>query len=99
MKRTVAPTYAVDIYMAVDIDLAKTAMRRYCMDFGFCVNTRPTDYIYTGGEESGFVVGIINWLEEYRRLYLEPQKELEGEEKFDWGGCGCALGDDSEEIA
>lgn len=30
------------------------------------------------------------WLEEYRDMLLEGNK-LEGEEKFDFGGCGCAL--------
>lgn len=30
------------------------------------------------------------WLEDYRKMLLEGQ-ELKGEEKFDFGGCGCAL--------
>ena len=28
---------------------------------GLCVTIEPTKYIYTGGEELGYVVGLINY--------------------------------------
>lgn len=28
---------------------------------GLCVTIEPTDFIYTGGEEAGYVVGLINY--------------------------------------
>jgi hypothetical protein len=44
------------------------------------------------------VDGKLNyvWLEDYREFLLTG-KPLVGEEKFDWGGCGCALGDGEEQ--
>jgi hypothetical protein len=56
-----ATSYQFDIYMAGDIEAAKRVCRAYCDEVGFCVNVSPTDFIYTGGEESGFKVGLINY--------------------------------------
>lgn len=71
MRRECQPTIRVDIYMAGDIATAKQVCREYCRDVGFCVHIEPVDYIYTGGEEVGFKVGIINYPRfpaEYRTL-------------------------------
>jgi hypothetical protein len=35
---------------------------------GLCVTIEPTTYMYTGGEEAGYVVGLVN----YPRFPLEP---------------------------
>jgi hypothetical protein len=56
-----APSYQFDIYMAGDIEAAKRVCRVYCDEVGFCVNISPTVYVYAGGEESGFKVGLINY--------------------------------------
>lgn len=58
---TIAPTVRVDIYMAGDIEQAKQVCREYCFDVGLCVHVEPVSYIYTGGEEAGFKVGLINY--------------------------------------
>lgn len=55
------PTYQVAIYMAGDPDTAKRYLRRYCYEIGLCVTVTPTDFIYTGGEETGFVVGLLSY--------------------------------------
>jgi hypothetical protein len=55
------PTFWVDIYMAGDIWAAKTELRRECNREGLCVTLTPTEFIYTGGLESGFVVGLKNY--------------------------------------
>lgn len=55
------PTIRFDIYMAGDIGQAKQVCREYCIADGFCVHIEPTDFIYTGGEESGFKIGIVNY--------------------------------------
>jgi Fe-S-cluster-containing hydrogenase component 2 len=55
------PTYAVSIYMAGDIETAKRLLRQECYECGLCVTVDPTTYIYTGGEEQGFVVGMVNY--------------------------------------
>lgn len=54
-------TYNMSIYMAGDIETAKAYLRRYCYKTGFCVTITQTQFIYTGGEEAGFIVGIVNY--------------------------------------
>lgn len=54
-------THTVAIYMAGDIDTAKRWLRRECYERGLCVTVMPTDFIYTGGEESGFCIGFVNY--------------------------------------
>lgn len=56
-------TYTVRLYMAGDIEDAKRWLRRevYPPNDGLCVTIEPTTFIYTGGQESGFVVGFVNY--------------------------------------
>ena len=54
-------TFWAKIYMAGDVHIAKQTCREFCFDVGLCVNIHPTDYIYTGGEEAGFCVEVINY--------------------------------------
>jgi hypothetical protein len=56
-----APTIQYDIYMAGDISLAKQVCREFCFEVGLCVHVQAMDFIYTGGEESGFKIGLINY--------------------------------------
>jgi Fe-S-cluster-containing hydrogenase component 2 len=65
---TTVATYVVTVYMAGDIDTAKRWLRRHCYDRGLCVTVAPTSFIYTGGEETGFSVGLVN----YPRFPSEP---------------------------
>lgn len=58
---TEVPTYTVLLKMAGDIDHAKQILRDECYHEGLCVTIDPTTFIYTGGEESGFVVGFVNY--------------------------------------
>jgi hypothetical protein len=55
------PNVGVDIWMAGDIAQAKQVCREFCRDVGLCVTVEAVDYIYTGGEETGFRVGLINY--------------------------------------
>lgn len=55
-----ASTWTARIYMAGDYDVARVALRKHC-ERGACVSINRADYIYTGGEEAGFVVTIINY--------------------------------------
>lgn len=61
MTAAVAATIRFDIFMAGDIAQAKQVCREYCMDVGLCVHVEAVDYIYVGGEEAGFKVGLINY--------------------------------------
>lgn len=56
-----APTIEFAIYMAGDIAQAKQVCREYCFEVGLCVTVEPVDFIYTGGEETGFRIGLINY--------------------------------------
>lgn len=54
------PSFFLTIFVAGDPVLAKQVCRRFCMH-GLCVTIEPTTYIYTGGEEVGVRVGLINY--------------------------------------
>lgn len=54
-------SYPVSIFMAGDYNAAREICRAYCDEVGYCVTVTPTSYVYTGGEESGFIVGLINY--------------------------------------
>lgn len=56
-----ADTFWVRIYASGPIEVAKQVCREYCLDVGLCVTVEPTLFVYTGGEESGFVIGLINY--------------------------------------
>jgi hypothetical protein len=61
MTYTNSPTIRHDIFIAGDLARAKQICREYCFETGLCVTVEAVDYIYTGGEESGVRVGIINY--------------------------------------
>lgn len=54
-------TWFAKLFIAGPIQEAKQLLRRECMNEGLCVTIDPTLYIYTGGEEVGYVVGFINY--------------------------------------
>lgn len=61
MHKSRARHTSISIYIAGDYDTAKRISREYCDQNGFCVTVTPTTYVYTGGEESGVIVGLINY--------------------------------------
>lgn len=54
-------TYWVKIYLAGPIEVAKQFIRKKATTVRMCVTIEPTTYIYSGGEETGYVVGYINY--------------------------------------
>lgn len=54
-------TFFARIYMSGPIEGAKQVCREYCLRVGLCVTVEPSLFIYTGGEEAGYVVGLINY--------------------------------------
>lgn len=56
-----AETCGVRIYMAGDYDTARAVLRKHCSMEGACFSIQRADYIYSGGEEAGFVVNMINY--------------------------------------
>lgn len=61
MTNKTADTFWVKIYMSGPIEVAKHVIRRECLKGGLCVTIEPTCFIYKGGEETGFVVGLLNY--------------------------------------
>ena len=55
-----AKTMTVRIWMAGNYADAERICREFCTR-GMCVSIHPVNYIYTGGEESGFCVTLINY--------------------------------------
>lgn len=69
MNTISAMSYSVRIYMAGPLVAAEKVCREFCYEVGFCVTVTPTKYVYTGGEQAGFIVGIIN----YPRFATTPE--------------------------
>ena len=69
MKTFSVETFVVRLYLSGPIEIAKQEIRSETMRAGLCVTIEPTTYIYTGGEESGYVVGLLN----YPRFPCEPK--------------------------
>ncbi len=61
MKIQQEPTRIIRIYLSGPIEAAKQIIRERCYSNGLCVTIEPTLFIYTGGEESGYVVGLLNY--------------------------------------
>lgn len=61
MKTTTAPSFCVRICIAGNRVDAARICREHCLAAGLCVTLENCDYIYTGGAESGVVVGLINY--------------------------------------
>lgn len=54
-------TIRISIFIAGDAAVARQTCREFCMARGECVTVTPTEFIYTGGQESGVIVGFINY--------------------------------------
>jgi hypothetical protein len=61
MFQRIVPAYKCEIFICGDIEQARQICRTYCDQVGLCVTVKAADYIYTGGSESGIVVGLINY--------------------------------------
>lgn len=57
----VCNTYWVELYIAGPIEQATQLLRKRFADEGNCVSIYPTKYIYSMGEETGYVVKFINY--------------------------------------
>jgi hypothetical protein len=61
MKTVECPSFEFKIYIAGPIEEAKQILRREALREGLCVTIEPSLYIYTGGEEQGYVVSLRNY--------------------------------------
>jgi len=54
-------TWWAYIYIAGDISPSEIKCRELCFPKGLCVTIEPVKYIYAGGAEEGFRVGMIQY--------------------------------------
>lgn len=57
----IEPTIRYDIFIAGDYAEAKKICREWAMEVGACVTVEKVDFVYTGGEEAGVRIGLINY--------------------------------------
>lgn len=63
-------TFWLKIYSSGPIEQAKQILRADFQRDSLCVTIEPTQFVYKGGEETGFVIGLIN----YPRYPSRPQE-------------------------
>ncbi len=71
MQIKTSTTYQIELFLSGPVEVAKQILRRKCYEQGMCVTIEPTTFIYTGGEEAGYKIGLLN----YPRFPKNP-KEL-----------------------
>lgn len=70
-KMRESSSYPVSIFIAAkEAEVALNECCIYCDEVGLCVTVTPTVYAYTGGCESGVIVGLIN----YPRFPKSPEE-------------------------
>lgn len=62
-------TFTATIFIAGDIEKVRDTCRWFCLR-GLCVTITPTEYVFTGGMETGAIIGLIN----YPRFESTPEK-------------------------
>jgi hypothetical protein len=72
MKTATCPSFTITLHLAGPIEVAKQWLRGECLREGLCVTIEPELFIYTGGEEAGYRVGLLN----YPRFPSEPKSLL-----------------------
>lgn len=73
MNHLTTPTHTVRLYLSGPIEVAKQVIREHVLAHPQCVTIEPTTFIYTGGEEQGYVVGLLD----YPRFPSTPQEITE----------------------
>lgn len=54
-------SFWVKIYLSGSIEIIKNTCREYCLKVGLCVTMKEVLFVYTGGEECGAEIGLINY--------------------------------------
>ncbi|MGR9441635.1 hypothetical protein [Rhizobium leguminosarum] len=77
MFEKTVPSFNIEVHMAGDINAATLFLQQEAARKGMCVTLTPQTFIYSGGREEGFRVGLIN----YPRFPKTPD-ELFGEARM-----------------
>lgn len=54
-------SHPVSIFIAGHASDIEGQCRTFCDEVGLCVTCTPTNFVYKGGEEEGYIVGLINY--------------------------------------
>lgn len=54
-------TFWAKVYLSGSPEIIKQVCRKYCYRMGLCVTLKEVLFIYTGGEEFGVEIGLINY--------------------------------------
>lgn len=60
-KQVFCSPYEVRIFVGGNYEQAQEICRSFCSRQGACVTVSKTEYIYTGGQEKGVIIGLINY--------------------------------------
>lgn len=60
IRRVEAPAWEARIFIAGSLEHCKILLARYAVR-GACFSVEPTEFIYTGGRETGCVIRLINY--------------------------------------
>jgi hypothetical protein len=80
MNQVIEATFWAHIFLAGDLEQAKQICRSHCYTAGLCVTVEPVTYVYTGGQEEGVRVGLIN----YPRFPTTPEQLLTTAKDLAW---------------
>ncbi len=61
LRYAMCPAFRARIYIAGLKSVIEDFCMSYVMEVGLCVNVQETNFIYTGGCESGCVIELINY--------------------------------------
>lgn len=68
------PSYTVTIHIAGNYDRIEQVCSDFCSEVGLCVNVKPTNFIYTYGEQSGAEIQLISYPKFQPTLGLSRRK-------------------------
>jgi hypothetical protein len=93
-------TFVFQIFMAGSIDDAKRHLVRIAATEGVCWSVEPTEFIYSGGRELGFVVTSINY-PRFPSVYEDLEKsaiQLAHDLMIELGQGSCSVVGPSETV-
>lgn len=60
MRTIIEPSFHANIWIAGDLNDCRRLCKKFCAQ-GLCVTVTQTEFIYTGGAETGMLVRLLNY--------------------------------------
>jgi hypothetical protein len=61
IERKETYSFPIQLFVTGDPIEIEQACQDYCDSIGLCVTVTKTNYIFKGGNEEGFIIGLINY--------------------------------------